>query len=126
MIKEFILLVMAIIFVHPILMKIFSVTTYHKYFFKSSPILVGYSILTGWLVFEFVAPGFILWFFAIEAALLALGLMPMRKAAKGASEIGHTSSELAMSIRLTFAYYILSSITFLVTAFLAYLYFFNT
>ena len=43
-------------------MKIFSFSTYHKYFYKTLPVLLIYSVLLGYLLDLFELHEFFLWF----------------------------------------------------------------
>ena len=52
-----------------ILMKIFSFTTYHKYFYKALPILLIYTTLLGYLLDRFEFHKFFLWFLIINIVL---------------------------------------------------------
>ena len=52
-----------------ILMKIFSFTTYHKYFYKALPILLIYATLLGYLLDRFEFHKFFLWFLIINIVL---------------------------------------------------------
>lgn len=51
-------------------LKIFRLTTYHRYFLPALPLLVGYSALVGWLLYKLGLYEFFIWQIAIVTATL--------------------------------------------------------
>ena len=53
-----------------ILMQIYRFSTYHKYFPKMLPILIGYGILVGYLLFVFNFSNYFIWFVILTVGFL--------------------------------------------------------
>lgn len=111
-----------------VLMFIFRFSTYHKFFKYSAPALILYGILVAFLLFQFELHQFYLWHIGINTIFLYNGY---RKQKKLSSIINITEdrlerAELELSMERTFKYYILSSVIYLLTFTVSYLYFFNS
>lgn len=117
-----------------VLMKIFSYSTYHKYFYKILPILLIYSVLLGYLLDLFELHAFFLWFLAINIILfvknykryknqdLMEGVGEDYKNLMSEEKIKET---LEKSTKNTLKYFIISSVLYLVIFSATYLFFFN-
>ena len=113
---------------HLIAMLLFRLTTYHACFWWSAPILVGYSALSGWLLFTFGLHPFFLWWVVVEAIWLfnigrkqAAGVRAMA-AVMGSAE----GADLAAgSGRRTVVFFWLSAAIYLGVFSLTYLYVYN-
>ena len=78
------LLYFIIVFIgaHLILMRIYRITTYHAYFWKSLALLLTYSVFVGALLYHLHLHQFFLWFIFFESIwLFAIGRKQARSAA---------------------------------------------
>ena len=115
-------------------MKIFSFSTYHKYFLKTLPILLIYSALLGYLLNVFKLHGFFLWFLIINIFLLAQNYKRCKEQDL-MEEVGEDyknlipekkiKETLEKSTKNTFKYFIISSVIYLAVSFATYVFFFN-
>jgi len=64
---------------HFVLMKIFTLTTYHKYFKPAFPLLLGHAFLVGYLLFKLNLSAFFLWLILLESAWLFFIIRKNRK-----------------------------------------------
>ena len=117
-----------------ILMKIFSYSTYHKYFYKILPILLIYSALLGYLLDLLELHAFFLWFLVISIILFVKNYKRYKK--QDLMEgVGEDYKELMpedgiketieKSMRNTLKYFAISSVVHLVVFSATYLFFFN-
>lgn len=117
-----------------VLMKIFSFSTYHKYFYKTLPVLLIYSVLLGYLLDLFELHEFFLWFLAINILLFVKNYKRYKKQdlMEGVGEDYKNllpeekiKETLEKSTKNTLKYFVLSSIVYLVIFSATYLFFFN-
>lgn len=117
-----------------VLMKIFSFSTYHKYFFKILPILVFYSALLGYILDLFELHAFFLWFLAINIFLFVKNYKRYKKQDliegvdkdyKNLLPEQQIKETLEKSTKNTLKYFAISSVVYLVIFSTAYLFFFN-
>lgn len=117
-----------------ILMKIFSFSTYHKYFYKTLPILLIYGALLGYLLDVFEFHEFFLGFLATNIFLFVKNYKRYKKQDL-MEEIGEDYKKLLpeqqikeileKSKKNTFKYFIINSIVYLVVFSATYSFFFN-
>ncbi|MGI0135064.1 MAG: hypothetical protein ACREBW_08930 [Candidatus Micrarchaeaceae archaeon] len=81
---------------HVIVMQVFILTTYHRYFLPALPLLVGYSLLIGWLLFRFHFDAFFLWWVALESLWL---FAKSRANARDADNLLHLGGDNADEVR---------------------------
>ena len=111
-------------------LQIFRLTTYHKYFLKSLPLLIGYSILVGGLMAS-IQPFHQFWLIQIWGSAL-LFVFAWRTQAKETQEffeiIGEDAEERSfvnLSVANTKAYFLLSVLLYLVVYVIAFSWFLN-
>ena len=63
-------------------LQIFRLTTYHASFFKGAPLLLGYSVLVGYLLFVFNLAPFFIWHLVANVVLFTVKLKGEAKPAK--------------------------------------------
>lgn len=99
-------------------LQIFRFTTYHTSFFKSAPLLFGYSVLVGYLLFIFNLEGFFFWHLAANVVLFTVKWKGQAKQAKGMLKaLGADPQQrhfAQMSFTNTRAHYILSVLVYLI------------
>lgn len=114
---------------YSILMQIFTLTTYHRYFLKSLPLLVTYSVAVGFLLFWLNLHAFFIWHLVANILLLFFGWRHQKKHATAFFD-AYVEAEnrlaVEMSVATTTAYYLLSAIIYLVVFSISYLTFLNT
>ena len=123
-----------------LLMQIFRFSTYHKYFFKIAPLLIGYAILVAFLLRQFNFQDFFWWYLGFSSLYLFINHQKQR-GSKGAVDMfakldnnlvdsipegeakQHVEKELSLSFSRTIKYHLLSSVVFISIFFLAFSYF---
>lgn len=114
---------------HFLLMQVFRLTTYHAYFWKALPLLVGYSALVGWLLYAFGFHQFFLWQVVLASAwLFIVGRKQDRLASamlQMAGDDGDAVRFAAESTKSTSRYYAYSSFVYVICFSLTYLWFYN-
>lgn len=110
-------------------MKAFSFSTYHKYIKIAFPALILYGSLIGYLLFAFGFHQFFIWHISLTLASMIWGYSKMNKEVKKIkglklSKIAYEEL-LQLSVERTNKYFILSSVLYLCTFSVSYLYFFN-
>lgn len=115
-------------------MKIFSFSTYHKYFYKTLPVLLIYGALLGYLLDVFEFHEFFLWFLATNIFLFVKNHKRYKKQ-NLIEEIGEDYKKLLpeqqikeiweKSKKNTLKYFVINSIVYLVVFSATYLFFFN-
>lgn len=117
-----------------VLMKIFSFSTYHKYFYKALLVLLIYSALLGYLLDLFELHDFFLWFLVINIILFVKNYKRYKKKdlMEGVGEDYKNllpeekiKDTLEKSTKNTLKYFIISSVLYLVVFSATYLFFFN-
>ena len=117
-------------FSHLGVLQVFRLTTYHRYFWPSLPILIASSAAVGWTLYELEMHAFFLWQLVLASVwLFVIG----RKQSKGAQVIlqlaGDDADEvrfIATSTSKTTAYFTASSIVYIISFSLVYLTLLNT
>ena len=111
-------------------MLVFRLTTYHKYFWPSLPLLIAYGALVGWALFELKMHAFFLWQLVLASVWL---FIVGRKQSNAAEAMLHLAGDDAAFVRLmaastarTSAYYTASSIVYVVDFSIVYLWLYNT
>ena len=126
---EMLLLIVFLVSSHFGLMQIFRLTTYHAYFWKSLPLLFGYSVLAGWLFYKLVLPSLFLYQIAFSAFwLLYVGYKQRKTANIYLSSSCGTPEEiklLAIAIAKTQTCFTLSAVIYICVFFLSFVYFYN-
>ena len=117
-----------------ILMKIFSFSTYYKYFYKVLPVLLIYGAILGYLLDVFELHAFFLWFLAINIFLF-VKIYRRYKKQDLIEEISEDYKKLLLEQQIketlekskknTFKYFTINSIVYLVVFSVTYLFFFN-
>lgn len=110
-----------------LLFQIYRLSSYHQFFFKSLPLLVGYSILAGFLLYHFELHSFFIWYLIITSvALFSTMKDQSTKSSMFASSFPASQQPILKdSINKTKKYYLLSSLTHLAFFSITYLYLFN-
>lgn len=115
---------------HFLLMQVFRLTTYHAYFWKALPLLVGYSILVGWLLFIWKLHQFFLWQVVLASVWLFIIARKQAKIADAMLQIANDDADsvrfMALSALKTKQYYAYSSFIYVVCFSVTYLWLFNT
>jgi len=115
---------------HQILMQIFRFSTYHKYFFMMLPVLILFGVLVAWLLYYFEMHSFFLWLIFLE--VIWLRYVWKKDDDNGRYNLLHyeENSEdykiIKESMRKTDIFYFLSSIVYIITVSVVYLWLFNT
>lgn len=111
-----------------ILMQIFRFSTYHKYFLLAIPVLAGYGILVGYILFVFNYPHFFLWYIFLLIFFFSIILRKDQQQAKIILSLKESDDQkkfLNKSITKTTKYYMFSSIIYIFSVFISFVYFFN-
>lgn len=112
-------------------MQIFRLTTYHAYFWKALPLLVGFGALVGWVLFDLKLHQFFLWQVVLASLWLFYIARKQRGAIAKAMRIAAGSDEEAVrfadiSASKTASYYTYSAIVYILSFSVSYLWFYNT
>jgi len=120
----FALFVMASIF---ILMQIYRFSTYHKYFSKMLPVLLGYGVLVGYLISVFNFSNYFVWFIVLTVGFLIVNFRKQQqaKAFTSLAEDEEQKKILTKSVANTIKFHLLSSVVYVVAAVASFLYFYN-
>lgn len=109
-----------------LLMQIFRFSTYHKTFFKTLPILLGYGILIAFLLMRFGFENLFLWYLILSILFLLINLKKQREFKNFLEMLSDgdkdKEKELEISFNKTIKYHILSSLAFLASFVLAFYY----
>lgn len=115
-----------------LLMQIYRLTTYHKYFLRAAPILIGYSVFIGYLLFYFAFHEFFLWHVVLNSIFLFLQHKKQKKWRELLNEpeaqtFLHQGAKNIMdkSFENTIRYYFISSIIYIGVLSISFLYFYN-
>lgn len=110
-------------------MQVFRLTTYHKHFWPSLPLLIGYAALVAWLLFTLEMHSFFLWQLFLAAVCLILVGKSQGKSMRRMLELAGGNADevrfMASSAAKTNAYYTISSIVYLVVFAAVYLWLYN-
>ncbi|EHA17345.1 hypothetical protein [Halomonas sp. HAL1] len=119
-----------LVFSHFGVMQVFRLTTYHRYFWPSLPLLVGYAGLVGWALFALELHPFFLWQLALTGTLLFIVGKKQSKSAEAMRQLAGDDADavrfMARSAAKTTIYYIASSIVYLVFFAITYVWLYNT
>ena len=110
------------------LMQIFGLTTYHTYFWKALPLLVGFSVLSGYLLYKLDLHGFFLWHVALMSFILFRVAHKQDQQVKAIMSLADSADEargISDSLMQTKRYYAYSSFAYVVTFAVSYLYILN-
>jgi len=111
-----------------ILMQIYRFSTYHKYFPKMLPVLIGYGALVGYLLFVFNFSNYFIWFVILTVGFLITNFRKQQQQAKAFSSLAEDEEQkklLDKSLKNTIKFHIFSSIVFVVSVIGSFLYFYN-
>ncbi len=111
-----------------ILMQIYRFSTYHKFFFKMLPILIGYGMINGYLLLTFDFPKYFSWFVTITGGFLILNFREQQQKVKAYLSIEENKEKkklLNKSFKKTIKFYLLSSLVYLISVIGTFLYFYN-
>jgi len=118
----FALFVLASIF---ILMQVYRFSTYHKHFPKMLPVLIGYGVLVGYLLFAFNFSDYFIWFIILTAGFLVVNLRKQQQV-KDSLLIAENEEQkklLDKSSKSTIKFHLLSSLIYLVSTVGAFVFF---
>jgi len=110
-----------------ILMQIYRFSTYHKYFPRILPILIGYGALAGYLLFVFNFSNYFIWFVILTLGFLIVNFRKQQQA-KAFSSLAENEEQkklLDKSFKNTIKFHLLSSLVYVVSAIGVFLYFYN-
>lgn len=107
------------------LMFIFNYSTYHKYFKFGFPLLVSYGLLIAFLFLKFGFYSSFITYLVIFSIQLFLGYRKQIKSKKKVNEMYGDSSDIELSFEKTLRYYILSSMVYLLSFSISFIYIFN-
>ncbi|MFH1789931.1 MAG: hypothetical protein ABH832_02580 [bacterium] len=110
-----------------ILMQIYRFSTYHKYFPKMFPVLIGYGVLVGYLLFVFNFSNYFIWFVILTVGFLITNFRKQQQAKAFASLTKDEEQKklLDKSVKNTIKFHIFSSLVYVISAIGAFLYFYN-
>ena len=103
-------------------MRIYRFSTYHKDFKSVLPILIGYSVLIGTLLFLFRLEEFFFWYIGLSILFLFLNY---RKQPKTLTDADKTRILVELSLEKTLHHHLLSSIVYIVCVSATFLFLFN-
>ena len=112
------------------LMQIFKLTTYHAYFLKALPLLVGYSVLVGWLLYSLELHAFFIWQVVLASGWLFV--ISRKQAKQNVAMLALAEGDvedvrfMASSVSKTRQYYIYSSFIYVIGFSTTYLWLINT
>lgn len=104
------------------LMQIYRFSTYHQYFKKAAPVLAGYAVLVGALLYFFNLHEFFFWHLGLSALFLYLNY---KKQPNTLSEADKTRVLVELSLEKTLRYHLISSVTYILLVSVTYLILFN-
>src|SRR3972149_2177868 len=110
-----------------VLMQIYRFSTYHKYFPKMFPILLGYGALVGYLLFAFNFSNYFIWFAILTIGFLIVNFRKQQqaKAFTSLTEDEEQKKLLTKSVADTIKFHLLSSIVYIIAVVVSFLYFYN-
>lgn len=109
-----------------ILMQIYRLSTYHRYFFKMVPVLLGYGALIGYLLFAFNFSKYFIWFIALTLCLLFTNFhkqLQDRKISISLAKDEEQKKFLTKSVTNTIKFHLLSSIIYVIMVVVSFLIF---
>lgn len=111
-----------------VLLQIFVLTTYHAYFWKAMPLLIGFSALSGYLLYAFDLHGFFVYHIVLMSMILFRLSRKQDQQVKTFMSLAESAEEVKGifdSAILTKRYYAYSSFVYVITFAVSYLYFLN-
>lgn len=110
-------------------MQVFRLSTYHRYFWPSLPLLLGYAALVGWALFALNMHAFFLWQLCLASAWLFARGKKQNKTTEVMLQLMGDHADavrfMADSAAKTIAYYTASSIMYVVGFSFVYLLLYN-
>ena len=103
-------------------MRVYRFSTYHKDFKSVLPILIGYSVLVGAILFFFRFEEFFFWHIGLSILFLFLNY---RKQPKTLTDADKTRILVELSLEKTLHHHLLSSIIYIVCVSSTFLFLFN-
>lgn len=110
-----------------ILMQIYRLSTYHRYFSKMLLVLIIYGVLVGYLIFIFNFSNYFVWFIILTVGFLMINYRKQQQAKVFPSleEDEEQKKILDKSVKNTIKFHVLSSVVYVISAVGAFLYFYN-
>lgn len=110
-----------------ILMQIYRLSTFHGDFLKTLPILIGYGILVSYLFIYLNLSQNFLWYLIFAVVLLGLNYKKQKKFKflETLTENEEEKKFLDKSLRNTLKFHLLSSIVYIFTFLISFIYLFN-
>ncbi|MBU1092416.1 hypothetical protein KJ836_01980 [Patescibacteria group bacterium] len=110
-----------------LLMQLFRFSTYHKYFFKIAPLLIGYAVLIAFLLIQFNFQDFFWWYLILSGLFLLINHKKQHQAKNFLDLLSgddkEKRAEAETSFNKTIKYHLLSSVVFVASFILAFSYF---
>jgi len=121
-----------------LLMQVFRFSTYHTYFLKTAPLLIGYAVLVAFLLRQLNFGDFFWWYLGLSSLLLLINHQKQRRDKDAVDMVAknmvdsmplegearqYAERELSLSASRTIRYHLLSSVVFILAFFLAFSYF---
>ncbi len=107
------------------LMFIFNYSTYHKYFKFTFPILISYGLFIAFLFLKFGFYASFITYLVIFSFQLFFGYRKQIKSKNKVNGLYGDSSAIELSFEKTLRYYILSSMVYLLSFAISFIYIFN-
>lgn len=114
---------------HLLLMQVFRLTTYHRYFLPALPLLATYAALVGWALYAFDFHAFFVWQVVIASGWLFV--IGRSQATQGRAMIAAAGADanavriLSKSAQFTLQYYAYSACIYIAVMSATYLWLFN-
>lgn len=126
---EIVRFVLFLLVVHFVLMQLYRFSTYHRYFARALPFLVGYAVLVGYLFYRLHLNNAFLWYL-LGVVLLLWSNWRKNERSSAAFDRQFEGDEqvnavLRLSAASTRAYFLLSSAIYLLVFVASFLYFYN-
>jgi len=106
-----------------LLMKIFSFSTYHKYFLKMVLVLGLYAFIIGFLIYKLNFEVYFWWYLILTSIFLVINHNKQHKTKSLLSTFeGKEKVDFELSLKNTIKYHLLSSIVFIILFILGFIY----
>ena len=109
-----------------VLMRIYGLSTYHKYFIKVLPLLICYGILVGYLLNVFNFSNYFFWYIGITIGFLSISIRQqhkLRDTLKTFTNEDKLNVDVDESTDNTIKFHLLSSISYLISLLTSFIYF---
>jgi hypothetical protein len=110
-----------------ILMQLYRFSTYHQYFKFMFPVLLGYGSLVGYLLFIFNFSNYFIWLIVLIIFFLSSNYKKQKQSSEilFKNEDEETRKNIKKSFTNTLKFHILSSVSYIVSLIVSFLYFYN-